>query len=113
LINENTSPREARELVIHVKNDCRAIPYIVEPLQEDIQLSSLSLLYTVAFSMGMLVRYHPSRWADVSKYGSHDSVFPILSAASDLIQQKYPLLVLQEIEQNHPGSISYCHPSFS
>ncbi len=106
-INRETSPPEWPGSVLHVKNDGRTIPYLVEPLTGGINLSSLSLLFLVSFAMGMLVRYHPSQWAMLAGQGRGNAMLPLLSAAARLIEHHFPELVLEEVEQTHPGASTY------
>lgn len=109
-ISRANHSEEMWNLTIQVANDSRTVPYIVEPLPGDFRLSSLSLLFIVAYIMGMLVRYYPTTWASLIGGEPGDSMLPLLIAAGRLIEHKFPELVLEEIEQRHPGDQIYHYP---
>lgn len=110
MIHVENSPREMQEYEAPLKNDGRAIPYVVEPLSGNIRLSSLSLLFAASYAMGMLVRYYPSQWAALAGQSPGNQMMPILNAAASLIHRRFPALVLDEIEQTYPGARLYRHP---
>jgi len=85
-----------------IKSDRESNIYVVEPLPNDLDLSSLSLLYLIAYSMGMLARYYPSKWLSLLNSSKGDFAFPLMKAATTLVEDRFPQLVLQELE----GSMS-------
>jgi len=72
--------------------------FLSSPFATGTYLSSLSSLYAVSFALGMIVRYHPAAWADLMGQATGDRIFPILRAADELIEERYPELVVQELE---------------
>lgn len=97
-INKNTSPDEMRDYVLPIKNDMRNIPYVVEPFSDRIVLSTLSLLFLASFTLGNMVRYFPLQWSELVSRGIGDAILPLLRATESLIENRFPELVLQEIE---------------
>jgi len=81
-----------------VKSDREGNTYIVEPLPDGLDLSSLSLLYLIAYSMGMLARYYPSKWLSLLNSSKGDFAFPLMKAATTVVADRFPQLVLQELE---------------
>lgn len=111
VIHNELSPPSMRRHTLPIKNDRFGLPYVVEPLDGDQSLSTLSLLFIVSYAMGMLVRYHPSQWASLSGHGRGNGVVPLLTAAAHLIEQRFPGLVLEELEQVAQDSTLYRHPA--
>jgi hypothetical protein len=73
--------------------------YVVPPFASAVQLSRLSMLYLVSYSLGMLARYHPTRWLSLLTGGEGDASYPILNAALDLVEGSYPDAILREFER--------------
>jgi hypothetical protein len=97
-INRDLSPQAMRDYVLPIKNDMQNIPYVVEPLSGKVILSTLSLLFLASYTLGNMVRYFPLRWADLVSRGIGDSILPLLRATESLIENRFPELVLQEME---------------
>ena len=81
-----------------IKSDKEGNTYVVGPLPSDLDLSSLSLLYLIAYSMGMLARYYPSKWLSLLNSSKGDFAFPLMKAATIVVEDRFPQLVLQELE---------------
>jgi len=103
-VSTSNSPPSMIDHVVPLSNDNRDFPYLVEPFADGLILSSMSLLFLVSFSAGMLVRYHPSRWADLMSRGLGDAVLPLLNNALTLVERRFPDLVLDEIEKGRVPS---------
>lgn len=73
---------------------------VVELLPDGLDLSSLSLLYLIAYSMGMLARYYPSKWLSLLNSSKGDFAFPLMKAATTVVENRFPQLVLQELEDH-------------
>ncbi len=86
-------------LDIQVKQGAKGLSYIVSPLSNGLKLSSLSYLFLASFSLGMLVRYYPSHWLSLINRAKGDRVYPLLKATSNLIETKFPQLVLEELNE--------------
>jgi hypothetical protein len=83
-----------------IKSDMEGKTYIVRPLPNDLDLSTLALLYLIAYSMGMLARYFPSKWQSLLNSSKGDFAFPLMKAATRVVEERFPQLVLQELEQH-------------
>ncbi len=81
-----------------IKTDREGRTYVVEPFPNGLDLSSLSLLYLIAYSMGMLARYYPSKWLFLLNSGKGDFAFPMMKAATRLVEDWFPVLVLRELK---------------
>jgi hypothetical protein len=113
-INTDVSPPSLRAYVPPVKNDAHGISYLVEPLPGAQVLSSLMLLYATSFFLGMLARYYPRSWTDLVYRRFGESYLPLISDALDTVQERFPQLALEELEQKHIGEeIYHYRPSSS
>ncbi|MFL5589858.1 MAG: YaaC family protein [Ktedonobacteraceae bacterium] len=81
-----------------IKSDREGNTYVVELMPNNLDLSSLSLLYLIAYSMGMLARYYPSKWLSLLNSSKGDFAFPLMKAATTVVEDRFPQLVLQELE---------------
>jgi hypothetical protein len=68
------------------------------PTAGGVVLSNLLSLYLAAYASGMLVRYHPGYWTTVAGGGKGDKMGPIISAAASAVEERFPGLVLGELE---------------
>jgi hypothetical protein len=84
-----------------IKSDREGNTFVVAPLPGDLDLSSLSLLFLVAYSMGMLARYYPSKWLSLLSSHKGDFAFPLMKAAATLVEERFPTLVLQDLESSY------------
>ncbi len=95
---KHSSKAELLAKVPPIKSDREGNTYIVELLPNGLDLSSLSLLYLIAYSMGMLARYYPSKWLSLLNSSKGDFAFPLMKAAIRVVEERFPQLVLQELE---------------
>jgi hypothetical protein len=82
----------------HMSEDKDGHLYLLAPLPDGLDLSLLSLLYVASYSLGMLVRYYPSVWLSLVNRGNGDFVFPLLKAATSVVEDRFPALVLTELD---------------
>jgi YaaC-like Protein len=94
----HSSESDLLEKLPPIKCDREGNTYVIEPLPDGSDLSSLSLLYLIAYSMGMLARYFPSKWLSLLKSNKGDFAFPLLKAATTVVEERFPQLVLQGLE---------------
>jgi hypothetical protein len=78
------------ELVVDGKGDS----WLVAPV-ERVHLIQLVVLYMAAFSLGTLVRYHPSLWLELSAQPRGDRTLPLLRAATEVIETTLPELLIR------------------
>ncbi len=60
--------------------------------------SGLLSLYPASYASGMLVRYHPGYWTTVAGDGKGDRMGPIVSAAASAVEERFPRMMLEELE---------------
>jgi len=99
-IGENTSSPAELGANYPVKNDRYGFPYLVEPFENGYQLSTLSIMFGISYFAGMLVRYFPSRWAALSSHKDRDKEHSLLMRALDIIEERFPQLILDELYSN-------------
>jgi hypothetical protein len=80
------------------RTDREGVTFMVSPLPTGVRLSPLSLLFILAYSMSMLVRYFPSQWSALIGKEKGDFVLPLLKASVLLVEEEFPRLVLVELE---------------
>ncbi len=80
------------------------------PLPNGMLLSTLSLLFLVSYATGMLVRYHPTTWQAMSGLRAGDYAFPLLKAAVSLVERRFPLEVLDQLEREWPEEMMISQP---
>jgi YaaC-like Protein len=93
----HTNEQELIEILPHIKNtndNC----YIVAPIAENYKFSSLISYYILSYFLGMLVRYYPSQWLSLIYRSKGDFTFPILIKAINILEVKFPELILEELE---------------
>lgn len=71
--------------------------YLMGKYNNDIEFSQIDILYMIAFSMGMLVRYHPSQWSSLIGRQDGDKIYPILKAAIEHLEFTFPQLIVNEL----------------
>jgi hypothetical protein len=95
-----SQPRDTLEAVIsnlpYLLNDAGRAAYAVPLWPEGVRLSKLSMLYAISYALGMLSRYYPSHWMTLLNGGRGDAIMPVLSAALDIIEDRYPALILDQ-----------------
>ena len=80
--------------------------YVAEPFGGGIRYSQLCITYMVSFILGMLVRYYPTHWMALIHGERGDSMWPTINRAQQLVEQTYPELVAEMIDD----AIATGHP---
>jgi hypothetical protein len=96
LIHKNVNEMAAQMPML--ANDSHGESFIIAPFAGGTQLSSLVKFFALSYFLGMLARYFPTRWIAMSNRQTGDRLFPLLRAGSDLVQQRFPIAVLRELE---------------
>jgi len=60
--------------------------------------NQLTVMFAIAFFLGMLVRYHPTIWLEINSQSRGDEVLPLLREAKLVVEETLPKLVLQHFE---------------
>ena len=97
-VSQGTATKTMLESNYPVKNDRSGFPYLVEPFSNGYQLSTLSMMFAISYFAGMMVRYFPSRWAALNSHQGRDKEHSLLILALDTIEERFPQLVLEELE---------------
>jgi hypothetical protein len=80
------------------KNSSVGRLFAVDPL-DGRDFSTLLLLYLCAYILSMLVRYYPSAWMRLMSRQDGDAAYPILRAATELIADRFPTLLVREFDR--------------
>lgn len=72
--------------------------YITEPFPGGARYSQLCVTYLVSYILGMLVRYYPTHWISLVQGSKGDSMWPTINLAQQLVEDSYPELVAELIE---------------
>lgn len=67
---------------------------LVSPWPNKAYVSPATKLFIVAYFLGMLVRYYPSRWMALIRGQEGDAVLPLLREAIDQVENEFPELAL-------------------
>lgn len=78
--------------------DLIPLPFLVEPFPGGARYSELCLIFAASYVLGMLVRYYPSHWIALIHGEKGDSWLPTVVRAQEIVEQVYPLLVAELIE---------------
>jgi len=71
---------------------------IVAPLEGGIHVNTIGKFFAASYILSMLVRYFPSTWISLGRSEPGDSIYPVVSRLVCLIQDKFPQVVLDYIE---------------
>jgi hypothetical protein len=63
---------------------------LIAPWPNGVYVSPATKLFIVAYFMGMLVRYFPSRWMALIRGQKGDGLLPLLREAIDQVEQEFP-----------------------
>ena len=81
-----------------IKGDMSGSPFMVSGLPGGLYLSTLSLLYIVSYTMGMLVRYYPAVMVSLQSGEEGDAAYPIMRAALALAEEQLPQLLVTALQ---------------
>ena len=71
--------------------------FLAEPFSGGTRYSQLCITYMVSYILGMLVRYYPTHWISLIQGEKGDSMWPTMNRAQQLVEQSYPELVAELI----------------
>jgi hypothetical protein len=99
----HNSVKGLMETLPPIRTDILGRNFFVTPFPGQIVLSSLTTLFATAWVLGSIVRYYPTDWIQLTTIQKGDSSFPLLRAAIDLVETRYPLEVLDLFERQWPS----------
>lgn len=71
--------------------------YVVQPFDNSIYYSEIAITFLLSYYLGMLVRYFPTHWTSLVQGENGDMYWPILNRAQNYIENVYPELILELI----------------
>lgn len=72
---------------------------IVSPFSAGFNLSGIGRVFLLSFFLGTLARYHPTTWLAIMQAPQKgDFLLPIIREAMRVVQEKFPLLAIAELE---------------
>ncbi|WP_426453828.1 YaaC family protein [Paenibacillus sp. S-38] len=89
--------------------------YVTLPFDDGIKLSTLSRLYLLSYFLGILVRYYPTNWTQLVTRQKGDLIYPVLNAVVELVENKFPIKILEEIgglDSEYPRKYAYIPSDF-
>jgi hypothetical protein len=81
-----------------IQNGQGGFMFFVSPLDDRTRLSSFASLYIIGYTMSIMARYYPSSWLSIINRNRGDFAYPIMKAALSLVQDKFPELILQRLQ---------------
>jgi hypothetical protein len=97
--------RDGESIADHLPNvvlDVEENHAIVEPFPGGWSLSELGTYVATSHALSMLVRYYPTRWAQLLSHQRGDSILPVLERMRNQIQSQFVRLALWELEREGP-----------
>ncbi len=73
-------------------------PCVVPPFKNGVFLNDISTMYASSYIFGTISRYYPSAWNNINKGISNDSILSFSLNLMDLLQNKYPQIILDFIK---------------
>ena len=90
-----TGPIEPEWLFPRLALDTSDNSWLIASIGDGKNFNQLTVLFIVAFFLGMLVRYHPTIWLEINSQSSGDEVLPLVREAIAVIEEVLPRLVVQ------------------
>jgi hypothetical protein len=72
--------------------------YIIPPFVQGIKLNLISVMFSTSYALSMISRYHPSVWQNIIRGIEHDRILPFILNILDLLQGKYPQVILDYLQ---------------
>jgi hypothetical protein len=94
------SRRTPQFLHTYINKTFGTIPhlYLVAPMRSGNRYSQLCITYMIGFVLGMLARYFPTHWVSLAQGNKGDALWPTLNAAHRVVEETFPELVAEMIE---------------
>ncbi|WKB55976.1 YaaC family protein [Eleftheria terrae] len=93
------SLHEVAEKLPSLSVDRQGQTYAIRPFASGGTQSVILTVFAIGYILGMFSRYFPTAWGNLSSRSSGDRVYPLLAAASNLVQTWYPIAMLREFEE--------------
>jgi hypothetical protein len=80
----------------YMKSSLSGNTYLVSPINGNLQLSTLSMLYIIAFAASVFARYYPVQWATILGGGvAGDEFFPLIKRAVEVAEAQIPARIAE------------------
>ncbi|HCG7921957.1 TPA: hypothetical protein NJ501_004384 [Vibrio parahaemolyticus] len=91
----------------HLNKQFGSIPRLAmsPPIGDKGTFSEISLLYISSYFMSMLVRYYPTYWVSLVQGGKGDVFWPSIYKAQQIVENTFPELVIELINQRAGSKI--------
>jgi len=71
--------------------------YLIAPFPNGFHLPIILRDFALAYILGMLVRYYPSRWMSIVHNRKHDQALPLLMELVDHVEREFPYHTLEAL----------------
>lgn len=72
--------------------------WLTAAMPNSLRLSKISALFSLSYSLGMLVRYFPTQWTALVRGQIDDAPLPTLAAVIEFIEMAFPKIVIDFLE---------------
>ncbi|MFZ1414510.1 MAG: YaaC family protein [Defluviicoccus sp.] len=72
--------------------------FLIAPFPSGNTYSQICISYIVSYILGMLARYYPTHWVSLAQGGCGDALWPTLNRAHRCIEETFPELVAEMID---------------
>lgn len=93
-----TSSAEPQWLFSKLALDSYERSWLIGPTGGDKNWNQITIMFALAYILGMLVRYHPSVWLEINSQSRGDQVLPLLRQARATVEETLPKLILQQLD---------------
>ena len=67
---------------------------VVPMLADNKGFNTISTMYALSYTYGMMARYYPSSWISLGRVEEGDRIYPLIHRTLDFIESKFPVVVL-------------------
>jgi hypothetical protein len=78
----------------------------VARFSQDCDLSKPIATFTLAYILGMLVRYYPTTWITIVRSERHDAALPTLLESVAYIESRFPMMICDFLERDREAAIA-------
>lgn len=99
--SDNFQKNTAQFVHSYVHKSFGSIPrlYLSCPFSDNVRFSQLGITFLASYFLGMLVRYFPTHWTQLTNGGAGDEYWPIINRLENYIEKAFPELTIELILQ--------------
>jgi hypothetical protein len=113
LILHHDSLRDLWEFLPPVRTNTGGSNYLVAPFPNTVVMSTMSLMFGISYILGMLARYFPTVWHQMTSLAKGDAIFPLVQSTVKAIERRYPVEVAERMSRKWPQSAMIEQPNVS